>query len=174
MTNNTTIEIQKEDITPEEIICNYFLDRDIKLLDERIDSLKQFILSLVHNNDRLQKQFNELFDEKWADKTLQDMKQKLEEAKNNMYRGFPITKEEQKEINNWQLTHDATVHNNYDHYHGCSGGGYEYSFYPTGLGTISSCICSSCKQKAIEEKGKNWFDYCKKELHGVFEFGDWG
>ena len=168
-------EINKADCKiPEEIARSFFLDRDIKLLSERIDDIKQFLLMLVHNNDRLQKKFNELYDEKWADKTLQDMKKELEQTKQDLHRGFPISKKENEQINKWKLEHDEKIHNNPTHYHGCSGGGYEYTFYPTGIGTIGYCFCITCKAKAIREKGKDWYDYCNKELHGVFEFGDFG
>ena len=168
------IEINESNCkTPEEIARSFFLDRDIKLLDERIDNIKQFILMLVHNNDRLQKKFNELYDEKWADKTLQDMKKELEQTKQDMHRGFPITKAEEKKINNWILKHDEEIHNNPNHYHGVSGGGYEYSFHPTGVGTIGYCICSSCKSRAIQEKGIKYWEYLK-EHNGFIEFGDFG
>ena len=30
------------------------------------------------------------------------------------------------------------------------------------------------KAKAIREKGKDWYDYCKNDLHGIIEFGDFG
>lgn len=168
------IEINESNCkTPEEIARSFFLDRDIKLLDERIDNIKQFILILVHNNDRLQKKFNELYDEKWADKTLQDMKKELEQTKQNMHRGFPITKAEEKKINNWILKHDEEIHNNFNHYHGASGGNYEYSFYPTGLGTIGYCICDICKSRGLHEKGEKYWDYLK-EHNGYIEFGDFG
>lgn len=168
------IEINKADCKiPEEIARSFFLDRDIKLLDERIDDIKQFLLMLVHNNDRLQKEFNELYDEKWANKTLQDMKKELEQTKQDMRRGFPITKAEEEKINNWILKHDEIVHNNPKHYHGVSGGGYEYSFYPTGLGTIGYCICSACKNKALISCGKNYWAELKKN-DGYIEFGDFG
>ena len=169
------IEINKSDCKiPEEIARSFFLDRDIKLLDERINDIKQFILMLIHNNDRLQKQLNELYDEKWADKTLQKINEELLQAKSDMHRGFPISEKDEKKINQWILKHDENVHLNPNHYHGVSGGGYEFSFYPTGLGTIAHCVCTNCKQQAIKEKGTEWYDYCKKQLHGIFEFGDWG
>ena len=171
---NDFIEVETKESTVEEIAMNFFHDRDIKFVENKVEDLKQFLLSLVHSNDRLQRQFNELWDKNWKDKQLQDLKRELEKAKQDMQRGFPITAAEDKMINNWILKHDIEVHNNPYQYHGCSGGGYEYSFQPTGLGTIGKCICTSCKAKAIREKGKDWYDYCKNDLHGIIEFGDFG
>ena len=175
--SDNSIEIETKDLktpSPEEIARDFFHNRDIKTVENKIEDLKQLLLSMVHNNDRLQRQFNELWDEKWKDNELQEMKNELETMRTNYYRGFSISKTEDEQINSWIKNHDDEIHNNPSQYHGCSGGGYEFSFYPTGLGTIGHCFCTTCKARAIREKGKNWYDYCKNELHGVFEFGDFG
>ena len=171
--NNEIIEVAPDLNSPEEIARSFFYDRDINLVENKIEDLKQVLLSMVHNNDRLQRKFNELYDEKWADTTLQNMKKELEQVKQNMYRGFPISEADNKKINNWILKHDEDVHHNPKHYHGVSGGGYEYSFHPTGLGTIGYCICGICKSRAIQEKGIRYLDYLK-EHNGYIEFGDFG
>ena len=171
--NDEIIEVVPDLNIPEDIARSFFHDRDIKLVEDKIEDLKQILLSLTHNNDRLQRQFNELYEEKWADTTLQNMKKELEQVKQNMYRGFPITETEEKKINNWILKHDEEVHNNPRHYHGVSGGGYEYVFHPTGLGTIGYCICGSCKTRGLKEKGEKYWDYLK-EHNGYVEFGDFG
>ena len=72
--NDEIIEIVPDLDSPEEIARSFFHDRDIKLVEDKIEDLKQTLLYLTHNNDRLQRQFNELYDEKWADTTLQNMK----------------------------------------------------------------------------------------------------
>ena len=171
--NDEIIEVAPDLNSPEEIARSFFLDRDINLVENKIEDLKQILLSMVHNNDRLQRQFNELYEEKWADTTLQNMKKELEQVKQNMHRGFPITEVEEKKINNWILKHDEEVHCNSKHYHGVSGGGYEYTFHPTGLGTIGYCICGICKNRGLQEKGEKYWDYLK-ENNGYIEFGDFG
>lgn len=171
--NDEIIEVIPDLETPEEIARSFFLDKDIKLVENKIEDLKQTLLYMTHNNDRLQRKFNELYDKKWADTTLQNMKKELEQVKQDMYRGFPITKEEEKKINNWILKHDEEVHSNPKHYHGVSGGGYEYTFHPTGLGTIGYCICGICKSRGLHEEGEKYWDYLK-EHNGYIEFGDFG
>lgn len=159
--------------TPEEIARQFFHDKDIKLVENKIEDLKKVLLNMVNINDRLQCQFNELYDEKWADKTLQKINEELLQVKSDMHRGFPITEAEEKKINNWILKHDEEVHCNPKHYHGVSGGGYEYTFHPTGLGTIGYCICGICKSRGLREKGEKYWDYLK-ENNGYIEFGDFG
>ena len=171
--NDEIIEVIPNLDSPEEIARSFLHDKDIKLVEDKIEDLKQVLLSLTHNNNRLQCKFNELYDEKWADTTLQNMKNELEQTKQDMHRGFPITKVEEKKINNWILKHDEEVHCNPKHYHGVSGGGYEYTFHPTGLGIIGYCICSICKSHAIQEKGIKYWDYLK-EHNSYIEFGDFG
>lgn len=172
--NDEIIEVFPEDLDSlEEIARSFFLDRDIKLVEGKIEDLKQYLLSMVHKNDRLQRQFNELWDEKWKDNKLQEMKQELEQTKQNMHRGFSIDEADNKKINQWILKHDEDIHHNPNHYHGLSDGGYEYSFYPTGLGTIGYCVCNICKSRAIQEKGIKYWDYLK-EHNGYIEFGDFG
>lgn len=161
------------EVSSDEIAANFFHDRDIKLVEDKIADLKKTLLYMTHINNKLQRQFNELYDKKWADTTLQNMKKELEQVKQNMYRGFPITEAEEKKINNWILKHDEEVHGNPKHYHGASGGGYEYSFHPTGLGTIGYCICGICKSRGLREKGEKYWDYLK-EHNGYIEFGDFG
>ena len=75
--NGEIIEVVPDLNTPEEITRSFLYDRDIKLVENKIEDLKQVLLSMTHNNDRLQRQFNELYDEKWADTTLQNMRKEL-------------------------------------------------------------------------------------------------
>lgn len=168
MSNNVN-----ESKTPERIAQDFFLKQDIENLNNKIEGIKNFIERLVYKNDKLQSQFNELYDEKWSDKTLQNMQQELNRVKHDAYRGFPITFEENETINKWQERHDTEVHNNPKCYHGASGGGYIYEFIPTGLGVISRCICSACKQKALKKVGEKYWEELKKN-DGFIEFGDFG
>ena len=171
--NDEIIEVIPDLETPEEIARSFFHDRDIKLVEDKIEDLKQVLLMMSNNNNRLQRQFNELWDKKWENNKLQEMKQELERTKQDMRRGFPINEADNKKINQWILKHDEDVHHNPNHYHGVSGGGYEYSFHPTGLGTIGYCVCGICKSRAIQEKGAKYWDYLK-EHNSDIEFGDFG
>ena len=175
--NDGSIEIEAEDIhIPESevdnIIRNFFHSRDINAIEAKIEDLRKTLLSLENDNNRLQKRFNEIYDEKWKDNELLEMKQKMERAIRERSYGFPLTEEERNFSYDWQRKHDSEVHSNPEGYHGASGGGFSYTFYPTGLGTTCNCFCNQCKAKAIREAGAKWYDRCK-ELGGVCEVVGW-
>jgi hypothetical protein len=150
------------------------VEKEHNSIDALLKHLKDYIDTLEWRYNHLKEELNKLNDEKWKDTALQEMRQKLDEAYHDLNRGFGISKENNEKITKWQDVHDANVHHNYNHYHGACGGGYEYSFHPTAIGVTAACICSNCKAKAIEEKGLKWYQYCKDELHGLIEFGDFG
>ena len=154
------------------IINDYFHKKEIESIDEAINKLKKALISLEDRNMRLQKSLETIKNEKWRDNELQDMKQKMEQAILESNYGFPLTKRERDMAYDWQRKHDTEVHFNPKGYHGASGGGFSYTFYPTGLGTTCNCFCNQCKAKAIREAGEKWYDRCK-ELGGVYEVVGW-
>ena len=155
-----------------EIARNYFHSRDIKIIEDKIEDLRKTLLSLEDTNNRLQKKFNEISEEKWRDNQLQEMRLEMEKAIQERNYGFPLTERQYNRAIDWQRKHDSEVHSNPEGYHGASGGGFSYTFYPTGLGTTCRCFCNQCKTKAIREAGVEWYDKCK-ELGGVCEIVGW-
>lgn len=151
----------------------YSADRDITKAEKALDDIKEMVSDLRRKYARAAQEVKDLTDEKWKDTQLQKLKKERDRALEDSYRGFPITEKELITITTWQKEHDTNVHNNPKQYHGASGGGYEYVFYPTGLGTAGDCICSACKSRAIREAGALWYDKLK-ELGGIFEFQELG
>ena len=153
-------------------------------IDEYLDAIKQNLLRSAADNEMLRAELNTIKKEVYASEEMQKMKARLEEMQADYYRGFPISEEESKAISEWKKKHDATEHKNPKGYHGCSGGGYEYSFYPTAIGTSGVCICFTCRGKAIRyaannstiEEGYNsklYKEYMEKH-NGEFEFQELG
>lgn len=153
-------------------------------IDEYLDVIKQNLLKSAADNEMLRAELNTIKKEAYASEEMQKMKARLEEMQADYYRGFPISEEESKAISEWKKKHDTTEHKNPKGYHGCSGGGYEYNFYPTAIGTSGVCICSTCRSKAIRyaannstiEEGYNskfYKEYMKKH-NGEFEFQELG
>ena len=75
----------------------------------------------------------------------------LKKAKEDLYRGFPISEKEQEKIREWELKHDAEKHGLKTMEQrlragGCCGGRYTYQFVPTSIGTVGEVICS-CGEK---------------------------
>ena len=96
----------------------------------RIQALEEQVAEL--KNEQKKEAEKEIKDEKWADKRLQEMNEKLEKMRREYYRGFPITDEEQKKIDEWLVNHR--------HYGGAIGGSHTYEFSPTSIGTFGKSI----------------------------------
>ena len=79
-------------------------------------------------NEYLEKENERLKSEAYKDEELAKMKERYDKMSEDYYRGFPISEEEEKKINEWiqALTKADT---------GASGGRFIYRFYPTALGT---------------------------------------
>ena len=150
--------------------------RDEKDIDKALNVIKENLLRARKTEDDLRKQLKEARDAAYSSVEMQKMKQELEKAKAELYLGFPMTAEENKKVAVWQAEHDANVHSNPNQYHGCAGGGYEFVFYPTSIGTAASCICDRCKYKAIKESKGDTVKYQKllKEYGGEFQFQELG
>lgn len=88
----------------------------------------------------------------YKDTELAKMKEKYEAMHQDLVRGFPITKEEMKNIEDWQLNHEVERHG-LDTFEkrlaaqGCCGGTYDYRFCTTSIGTIGCCICNRCGEQ---------------------------
>jgi hypothetical protein len=112
-----------------------------------------------------------------ADVRVKEIKAKYEEATQALYRGFGISKKEYEQIDHWKKEHDAKRHglNSIEkrmRADGAIGGRYTYEFLPTSIGTVGTCVCGKCKQKAFEEaKGdREKYRELKKKYDAEFEF----
>lgn len=116
---------------------------DTSSFNELLEAIEnKYNLECVHSK-YLREELNKVKDEKYKDNELQKMKQELKTMREEYYRGFPISKVEEEKIHEFMKKHDE-IHGNY---HGCSGGGFTYIFYPTALGTSGVIRCDRCKEK---------------------------
>lgn len=126
---------------------SYFTDSVSDLCQgiiDKVDTYEKRIKYLEEENKKLK-------DEHYKDSEMQRMKTELEKAKDDLYRGFPISEEEEKRIEEWQDKHDAEKHGlktleQKIRAGGCSGGRYSYCFCPTAIGVIGEIKCS-CGEK---------------------------
>lgn len=118
-----------------------------KAIDTFVEDIKHELQGKDIRIAYLEKQNQELRDEKYKDNELSRMESELKIMKEDYYRGFPISQEEQKSIREWMDKHDEEVH----HCHtitdkikrgGCIGGTYKYEFIPTSIGTVGTVKCS--------------------------------
>lgn len=142
-------------------------------IQEHLDVIKS---NLEHKETviaQLRNRIKELEDKHYQGK-LKELIEELNKVRADARRGFPISAKEDEAIAAWKAEHDTNEHNNPNQYHGASGGGYNYEFYPTGIGTFFRCVCSSCSNRAFREAEGDIKKYenLLKQYKGVFEFDD--
>lgn len=127
-----------------------------KTIDTFVEDIKHELQGKDIRIKYLEKQNQELHDEKYKDNELSRMEDELKTMKENYYRGFPISEEEQKSIREWMDKHDEEVHNcrtlkDKLRRGGCIGGTYKYEFVPTSIGTVGIVKCSCGAEFAFQE-----------------------
>ena len=95
------------------------------IVNDLLKRLRQLELSV----ENLKKENAELKSEHYKDEQLSNMKDKLNKMEKEYYRGFPISKEEEIQINKFK---DKYRHK----YHGAIGGAFTYKFTPTSIGVV--------------------------------------
>ena len=118
---------------------------------EKISEILDEVASNIKTRDSrikyLEEENKKLKDETYKDSELTEMKKEYESMRNDLIRGFPISEEEKKHIEEWQLKHEAEAHgrNTLEKRlagHGAAGGGYTYEFYPCGIGIFGTIKCN--------------------------------
>lgn len=149
----------------------------IEDLDTVCDNLKAIFDEQKDANDRLQKRLDEITDEKWKDKELQEMKAKMEKCYHEAKLGFSMTDNDQYRVQEWKEKHMAEQHNiktpeDRLHWSGLIGGSFLYEFCPTSIGTIGTCICGNCRAKAFAKANGDYQRYKEllREYDVEFEF----
>lgn len=149
----------------------------IEDLDTVCDNLKAIFDEQKSTNDRLHKHLEEITDEKWKDKELQEMKAKMEKYYHEAKLGFPMADDDQSRVQEWKDKHMAEKHNvktleDRLHWGGSVGGNFLYEFCPTSIGTIGTCICGNCRTKAFARSNGDYQRYKEllREYDAEFEF----
>lgn len=129
-----------------------------KTIEDYLLNIKELSKSKDNQIQKLKAENAQLKDKNYKDNELDSMKKQVESAKidmevmrRDMDRGFPITAKEKEAIHNWSKNHDKKEHKNPRGYHGAIGGGFDYVFTPTSIGTVGMCVCGTCQKKAYAE-----------------------
>ena len=146
----------------------YMEEKDIKEINKHFDALHDLMIEMREKVTECQETTKALMDEKWKDAELTLMKFQLAQALREKNNGFSLTDENRAAVAKWRKEHDTKVHNNPTQYHGVSGGGITWCFYPSAVALGCDCICNACQRRAIQEAGVDWYERCK-ELGGVCE-----
>lgn len=127
-----------------------------KMFDVNIDELLQKIKNAFDEKNKkikvLKNEIYELKDSNYRDKELSKLKAELDNAREDLYRGFSITEDDINRINEWKRKHEEEAHGlktmeDRQMAQGCMGGVYEFRFIPTSIGIIGEVICSRCGEK---------------------------
>ena len=126
------------------------------VIDTFVEDIKHELQGKDIRIKYLEKQNQELHDENYKDNELLQMETELKAVKEDYYRGFPISEEEQKSIREWMDKHDEEVHHARTlgdklKLGGCCGGRYTYKFTPTSIGTIGTVKCSCGAEFTFQE-----------------------
>ena len=129
----------------------YDFDKCIRALQCRNERNENRIKYLEEENRKLKEEYNK-------DKEIQKMQKKLDEMQKNYWRGFPISKEEEKAIEKWKKEHDAKKHGWKTNEQrmkaeGVSGGRYSYHFIPSSLGVSGTIRCHCGAKFEFQEIG---------------------
>lgn len=127
-----------------------------KTIDTFVEDIKHELQGKDIRIEYLEKQNQKLRDEKYKDNELLRMEAELKAMKEDYYRGFPISEEEQKSIREWMDKHDEEVHHARTlgdklKLGGCCGGRYTYKFTPTSIGTIGTVKCGCGAELIFQE-----------------------
>lgn len=84
-------------------------------------------------NQYLRAEIEKVRAEKYASEEMTKMKERYEEMRDDYFRGFPISKEEEKKINEWMRSLPPAGT-------GAIGGRFTYKFTPTSIGVIGTIV----------------------------------
>lgn len=151
----------------------------LKPLDELFDNIRKRMQWYVDDNTRLREENKNLKDEHYKDRELKRLNKELEETKDNLYRGFPIYKDEFDNIEKWQQSHMEKMHPRKPQKkivkYWAESPDYNYVFSPFNLGISQKCYCETCRKKAFKKARGDEEKYQKLlEKYDVeFDFTRW-
>lgn len=132
-----------------EMITVYDFDKCLAAIKRRHEDQESRIKYLLSENKKL-------YDEHYKDEEIQNMKGQIEAIRKDMSRGFAISEDEHKRIEEWKEEHDIKKHglNSLDKKlkaGGAIGGRYSYHFVPTSIGTIGTVKCKCGDEFTFQE-----------------------
>ena len=124
------------------------LDKHAPLFIENIEDVLQTLYNQFRaikvQNDRLREENDRLKSESYKDEELVKMKSEYDRMKEDYFRGFPISEEDDEKIKQWMR---EKMKDGFKA--GAIGGRFTYHFTPTGIGTIGSIVDTFTDDKFV-------------------------
>ena len=118
--------------------------------DGAVEAVKYWLDHYKQSLKDAQEQVRKLREEYDKDEEVSKLKKHIESLEEESRNGFPITKEENEKIREWQQKHVKEKHEG-NSYAGAIGGNYTYEFVPTSIGTIGTVKCSCGEEFCFQE-----------------------
>lgn len=118
--------------------------------DGAVEAVKYWLDHYKQNWEDALEQARKLREEYDKDEEVTQLKKHIESLEEEIRIGFPITKEENEKIREWQQKHTKEKHGG-NSYSGAIGGDYTYKFIPTSIGTIGTVKCSCGEEFCFQE-----------------------
>lgn len=115
-----------------------------------VEAVKYWLDHYKQSLEDAQEQVRKLREEYDRDEEVTQLKKRIELLEEESRNGFPITKEENEKIREWQQEHVKEKHKG-NSYAGAIGGNYTYEFVPTSIGTIGTVKCSCGEEFCFQE-----------------------
>lgn len=121
-------------------------------IDKLLNQIKNECTRKDKEIDSLREENKKLKASTYKDSELKNIKAELDKARNDLRRGFSISEEDKRKIDEWKIKHEEEVHRlktmeDRQKAQGCVGGVYEFRFIPTTIGIIGQVICSRCGEE---------------------------
>lgn len=117
-------------------------------LNKSLDEVKYQVEETLKYAEKLEDENKALKSDLYEKEEIKVLSNQIELLKAN--RGFDITPIERKHISDWKKAHIENQHNGKES-KSAIGGGFEYTFYPTSIGTVGCVHCVSCMNRVLDE-----------------------
>ena len=121
-------------------------------LEECLNSIRCRNLDNERKIKNLKEANKKLKEDNYKDNELSKMQFELDKMRQDYWRGFPITEDEEKVIEEWKKKHVAEKHrlkteDDILRAGGSIGGTWKFEFIPTSIGISGSIVCGICGEK---------------------------
>lgn len=116
----------------------------LEKIEKEIEKKDMQIANLKAENERLKSGI-------YGNSVVKELEEENKRLRQDNLRGFPITEEQAKAIEEWRIKHESEVHGRKTledrlRAGGAIGGKYYYRFVTCSIGIVGEIVCSECEQ----------------------------